>query len=221
MPVVPDARIEISAFSWVPAFARGQVRDLRVRWALEEVGLPYRVRVLNTMEARPAEYFDEQPWGQVPIYNEGDIHLFESGAILIHIGEKDERLLPPDAAGRGRAIAWMIAALNSVDPQVGALTDIDTFDPDAEWARLRRPAVVERLAMRLSRLANSLGRKDWLEDRFTIGDLMMVATLRGVTDASLLDAHPNLAAYVARGEARPAFQRALVAQFADFVSEPA
>jgi len=221
MSVVPDAEIEISAFSWVPPFARGQVRDLRVRWALEEVGLPYRVRLLNAMEERPADYFDEQPWGQVPIYNEGDIHLFESGAILIHIGEKDERLLPREASERARAIAWMIAALNSMDPQVGALTDIDTFDPDAEWARLRRPAVVERLAMRLSRLSDSLGEKDWLEDRFTIGDLMMVATLRGVTDAALLDAHPNLAAYVARGEARPAFQRALVAQFANFVSEPA
>lgn len=221
MPVVSDARIEISAFSWVPPFARGQVRDLRVRWALEEIGLPYRVRLLNAMEERPADYFDEQPWGQVPIYNEGDIHLFESGAILIHIGEKDERLLPREASERARAIAWMIAALNSMDPQVGALTDIDTFDPDAEWARLRRPAVVERLAMRLSRLSDSLGEKDWLEDRFTIGDLMMVATLRGVTDAALLDAHPNLAAYVARGEARPAFQRALVAQFANFVAEPA
>lgn len=221
MPIVPDAEIEISAFSWVPPFARGQVRDLRVRWALEEVGLPYRVRLMNAMEERPADYYNEQPWGQVPVYNEGDIHLFESGAILIHIGGKDERLLPCDASGRARAIAWMIAALNSMDPQVGALTDIDTFDPDAEWARLRRPALVERLAMRLSRLADSLGGKDWLEDRFTIGDLMMVATLRGVTDTALLEAHPNLAAYVARGEARPAFQRALVAQFADFVSEPA
>lgn len=221
MPVVSDARIEISAYSWVPPFARGQVRDLRVRWALEEIGLPYRVRLLNAMEERPAGYFDEQPWGQVPIYNEGDFHLFESGAILIHIGEKDERLLPRDASGRPRAIAWMIAALNSMDPQVGALADIDLFDPGAEWARLRRPAVVERLAMRLSRLADSLGKKDWLEGRFTIGDLMMIATLRGVPDAALLDAHPNLAAYVARGEARPAFQRALVAQFADFVSEPA
>jgi glutathione S-transferase len=221
MPVVPDARIEISAFSWVPPFARGQVRDVRVRWALEEIGLPYRVRLLNAMEERPADYFREQPWGQVPIYNEGDIHLFESGAIVIHIGEKDERLLPRDAPGRARAIGWVVAALNSVDPEVGALTDIDTFDPDAEWARLRRPAVVERLATRLSRLADSLGEKDWLEGRFTIGDLMMIATLRGVTDAALLEAHPNLAAYVARGEARPAFQRALVAQFADFVAEPA
>jgi len=221
VPVVSDARIEISAFSWVPPFARGQVRDVRVRWALEEIGLPYRVRLLNAMEERPADYFREQPWGQVPIYNEGDIHLFESGAIVIHIGEKDERLLPRDAPGRARAIGWVVAALNSVDPEVGALTDIDTFDPDAEWARLRRPAVVERLATRLSRLADSLGEKDWLEGRFTIGDLMMIATLRGVTDAALLEAHPNLAAYVARGEARPAFQRALVAQFADFVAEPA
>lgn len=220
MPVVPDAEIEISAFSWVPPFARGQVRDLRVRWALEEIGLPYRVRLMNAMEERPADYFNEQPWGQVPVYNEGDIHLFESGAILIHIGEKDERLLPRDPRGRARAIAWMIAALNSMDPQVGALTDIDTFDPDAEWTRLRRPAVVERLAMRLSRLSGSLGEKNWLEGRFTIGDLMMVATLRGVTDAALIEAHPNLAAYLARGEARPAFQHALVAQFADFVADP-
>lgn len=219
MPVDPNAPIEISAYPWVPPFARGQVRDFRVRWALEEIGLAYRVRLLAGPK-RPPDYFAEQPWGQVPIYNEGDVHLFECGAILIHIGEKDERLLPRDTPARMRAIAWVLAAANSVDPSVGAINDIDLFDPGAEWGRLRRPAAVERLHTRFSRLADWLAGKDWLEGRFTIGDLMMVATIRTVADKSLIAAHPILADYVARGESRPAFQTALAAQFADFVADP-
>ena len=220
MPVNPDSKLEVTAFDWVPDFARGFVRDLRPRWACEEIGLDYAEHLISAVN-RPADHFLFQPWGQVPVLNDGGIRLFESGAILLHLAEKDARLMPRDPQARASTLAWLFAAYNSVEPMLFELGNVDIFAKDEEWARLRRPAAVERLAMRLSRLADSLGKKDWLEGRFTIGDLMMVATLRGVTDASLLDAHPNLAAYVARGEARPALQRAFVAQFADFVSEPA
>ena len=220
---------EVTAFAWVPPFARGQVRDLRVRWALEELDRPYRVRLLSGPE-RPKDYFREQPWGQVPAYREGDLRLFECGAIALHIAESersgealadDRRLLPRDAAARGRAISWLFAALNSVDPQIGALNLVDLFEADSEWAKAARSAIVARLDARLGRLADWLGQQDWLEDRFTVGDLLMVATLRSIDDADLLARHPTLAAYVARGEARPAFQRARAAQLADFVPDPA
>ena len=217
---------EVTAFAWVPPFARGQVRDLRVRWALEELDRPYRVRLLAGPE-RPKDYFREQPWGQVPAYREGDMRLFECGAIALHIAESDpakndsdRRLLPRDPAKRGRAISWLFAALNSVDPQIGALNLVDLFEPDSEWAKAARSAIVARLDVRLGRLADWLGQQGWLEDRFTVGDLLMVATLRSIDDAELLGRHPTLSAYVARGEARPAFQRALAAQLADFVADP-
>ena len=215
---------QVTAFAWVPPFARGQVRDLRVRWALEELDRPYTVRLLSG-PARPQDYFLEQPWGQVPAYREGDLRLFECGAIALHIAESDpaenRRLLPRDPAARGRAISWLFAALNSVDPQIGALNLVDLFEPDSEWAKAARSAIVARLDARLGRLADWLGQKDWLEDRFSVGDLLMVATLRSIDDAELLGRHPTLAAYVARGQARPAFQRALAAQLADFVPDPA
>ncbi|MBA3895553.1 MAG: glutathione S-transferase family protein [Sphingomonadaceae bacterium] len=216
MPIDPNAAIEVTAFKWVPDFARGFVRDLRVRWALEEIGLPYRVRLIGGEGDRPADYWLDQPFGQVPVYKEGDLTLFESGAILIHIGEKDERLLPRDANGRARAIMWLIAALNSIEPQSGQLTAIDVFDRGAEWGKLRRPRVVEIVEQRLSRLSDWLGGKEWLEGRFTVGDIMMVDALRGISDDSLLARHANLAAYVARGTARPAFRRAMDAQIANF-----
>lgn len=215
---------EVTAFAWVPPFARGQVRDLRARWALEELDRPYRVRLLAGPE-RPKDYFREQPWGQVPAYREGDLHLFECGAIALHIAEsdpaEDRRLLPREPVARGRAISWLFAALNSVDPQIGALNLVDLFEADSEWAKAARSAIVARLDARLGRLADWLGQQDWLEDRFTVGDLLMVATLRSIDDVELLGRYPTLAAYVARGEARPAFQRALAAQLADFVPDPA
>lgn len=216
MAIDPNAAIEVTAFRWVPGFARGFVRDLRVRWALEEIGLSYRVRLIGGEDDRPDDYCLDQPFNQVPVYKEGDLCLFESGAILIHIGEKDERLLPRDTVGRARAIAWLIAALNSIEPQTGQLVAIDVFDPGAEWSKLRRPQVVEMVDNRLSRVSDWLGDKEWLEGRFTIGDLMMVEALRGVSDEDLLARHANLAAYVARGIARPAFQRAMDAQLANF-----
>jgi len=217
MPVDPNALIEITAFKWVPDFARGFVRDFRARWALEEIGLSYRVRLIGGGDDRPDDYSCDQPFDQVPVYKEGELCLFESGAIVIHIGEKDERLLPRDTVGRMRAIAWLIAALNSIEPYSGQLADIDLFSPDAEWAKLHRPEVVESVGRRLSQLSGWLGDKQWLEDRFTIGDLMMIDALRGVSEAELLARYPNLFAYVERGKARPAFQRARNAQLADFV----
>ena len=216
MPIDPDADAEITAFRWVPEFAQGLVRDLRLRWALEEIERPYRVRLLDAMHPRPAEYYLEQPFGQVPVYRDRDVHLFESGAILIHLGLQDERLLPRETGARMRAIAWVIAALNSVEPTFFELIAIDIFNAGQAWTKERRPQVVERIDGRLGLLSDALGDKEWLEGRFTIGDLMLVAVLRQLRHTDLLSHHPNLAALVARGEARPAFQRALADQLAAF-----
>jgi glutathione S-transferase len=217
MPVDPKACVRISAFNWVPPFAQGYVRDLRVRWALEEAGIPYTVRKLNVATDRPADYFEEQPFGQVPSYRDGNISLFESGAIVLHIGRDCEALLPPDGAARTRATAWLIAALNSVEPFVMQLTTIDIFCAGESWANERRPAVVEMVGKRLSRLADALGDKSYLDgDAFTAGDLMMTSVLRSLDGKELIERHPNLVAYKARCLARPAFKAALVAQLADF-----
>jgi glutathione S-transferase len=216
MPVDPNAAMEITAFKWVPDLAQGLVRDLRVRWALEELGFDYRVRLLDLLSERPEDYFREQPFGQVPVFIEGDVRMFESGAILLYLGERGEMLLPRDDAGRTRAMSWVVAALNSVEPIIWQLIEIDIFDPNAEWARLRRPQVEEAVRQRLGRLSGWLGTRDYLEDRFTAGDLMMTTVLRILRQTDLVAEHPNLARYQARCEARPAFQRALAAQLADF-----
>ncbi len=160
MPVDPQATTEVTAFRWVPDFAEGLVRDLRIRWALEEIGRPYRVKLLDAMNPRPADYFHEQPFGQVPAYRDEAVQLFESGAILIHLGLGDERLLPSDESGRGRAIAWLIAALNSVEPMIFELVNIDIFNRGQDWAKERRPQVVEKIEERLRLLAEALGERD-------------------------------------------------------------
>lgn len=216
MPLDPNASREVSSFSWVPPFAEGFVRDLRVRWALEELGQTYRVRLLDALSPRPAEYFLEQPFGQVPCYRDEEVRLFESGAILIHLGMADERILPSDPQGRGRAIAWLIAALNSLEPMVLELSSIDIFHKGEAWTAERRPQVIDGLRKRLICLSRALGEREWLEGRFTIGDLMTVTVLRELTETGLVAEHANLAAYVERGEARPAFQRALADQLAVF-----
>ena len=216
MPVDPRAEIEISAFAWVPPFAQGQVRDLRVRWALEEAGLSYRERLLEPIQERPADYFREQPFGKVPIYNEGDIHMFETGAIVLHIAERSEALMPRDPAGRARATSWVVAALNSIEPMIMELANIDLFNADADWARLRRPEAERKVRERLGRLSDWLGDRDYLEDRFTAGDLMMTTMLRILNHTDLVAEFPKLARYQARCEARPAFRRALEAQLAPF-----
>lgn len=214
MAVNPNAEIEITAFRSVPDFARGLVRDLRARWALEEAGLDYRVRLLDPQ--RPPEYLLEQPFDQVPVFRDGKVHIFESGAIVQYIGESDERLLPTDHQGRYRAIQWTYAALNSVEPALINLLLIDVFFTGEEWAKLRRPGATEFARLKLRRVSDWLGDKEWLEGRFTIGDLLMITALRFVRHANLVAEFPNLAAYVARGEARPAFQRALADQLAVF-----
>lgn len=209
--------ITISAFRWVPDFAKGQVRDLRVRWALEEAGLPYATRLLDQGEQNRPEYRALQPFAQVPIFQEGDFVLFETGAIVLHIAERSDALLPEDPAARARAMQWVIAALNSIEPFAMNLALIDIFYAEEEWAKLRRPGAQEFVRLRLAGLANALGDKPYLDgDRFTAGDLMMTTVLRifGYTD--LVDEHANLAAFRARCEARPAFSRALAAQLADF-----
>jgi glutathione S-transferase len=216
MPVDSNASAEVTAYRWVPDFAQGLVRDLRVRWALEEIGRPYRVRLLDVTKPRPPEYFLEQPFGQVPAYREETVELFESGAILIHLGMQDDRLLPSDQAERMRGIAWLIAALNSVEPAIFPLLMINVFNKGEAWTDEARPKFEERLNARLKCLSDALGDKEWLEGGFTIGDLMTVAVLRQLRRTGFLDRFPNLAAYVARGEARPAFQRALADQLEVF-----
>ena len=215
MPVDPNADIEITAFAWVPPFAEGLVRDLRPRWALEEIGLPYRVELLEG--ERSPEYYLEQPFGQVPCYREGPMKIFESGAIVQYIGEKSERLLPRDAVPRMRAIQWTYAALNSVEPAILNLFAVTIFYADEEWAKLRRAGAEDFARLKLKRVADWLGDKTWLEgDQFTIGDLLMVTVLRILRHTDLVAEQPNLAAYVARAEQRPAFQRALADQLAVF-----
>ena len=215
MPMNPNAQIEITAFRWVPEFAQGVVRDLRARWALEEAGLDYRVRLLG--QERPPEYLKEQPFDQVPILNDGEVRLFESGAILQYLGEKSDALLPRDTVGKYRAIGWTYAALNSVEPALMNVVLIDVFYAGEEWAKLRREGARDFAKLKLKRISDWLGDKQWLEgDRFTIGDLMMVTTLRFLRHTDLVAQFPNLDAFVKRGEARPAFQRALQDQLATF-----
>ena len=215
MPINPNAQIEITAFRWVPEFAQGVVRDLRARWALEEAALDYRVRLLD--QQRPPEYLKEQPFDQVPILRDGDLQIFESGAIVQYIGEKSETLLPRDTVGKYRAIGWTYAALNSVEPAILNLLLIDVFYKGEEWAKLRREGARDFAKLKLKRISDWLGDKQWLEgDRFTIGDLMMVTTLRFLRHSDLVAQFPNLDAFVKRGEARPAFQRALQDQLATF-----
>jgi glutathione S-transferase len=207
--------ITVSAFRWVPPFAQGQVRDLRVRWALEEAGLPYETRLLEQGDQDKPEYRALQPFGQVPILEEDGLVLFESGAIVLHIGERSESLLPKEPLARARATQWVVAALNSIEPHLMNVAVIDLFYADQEWAKLRRPGAVEFASRRLASLSKALGEKPYLDgERFTAGDLMMAAVLRIRQD--LVRDDKRLAAYVERCTARPAFKRALDAQLGDF-----
>jgi glutathione S-transferase len=217
MSVNPNASIEITAFNQVPDFAQGLVRDLRVRWALEEAGLDYRVRLLGT--PRPADYIHEQPFDQVPCFSDGQVNIFESGAIVQYIGEKSEALLPREAQAKYRAIQWNYAALNSVEPAILNVFAVTLFHADQEWAKLRRPGAEDFARLKLKRVSDWLGEKQWLEgNRFTIGDLVMVTVLRFLRHTDLVAEFPNLAAYQKRGESRPAFQRALSDQLAVFAA---
>jgi glutathione S-transferase len=214
-------QITVTAFRWVPPFARGLVRDLRVRWALEEAGLPYTAKLIGPKDQATAEYREWQPFGQVPAYAQDGLELFESGAIVLHIAEQSEALMPSDAGGRARVQSWLIAALNSIEPTVQQLAEIDLFHNDAEWTKQRRPQVEEFVKRRLSALAAWLGDRDYLEGRYTAADLLMVSVLRNLRHTDLVAQYPTLKAYCERCEARPAFQKALRDQLADFVEQPA
>jgi glutathione S-transferase len=216
MPVRRDAEIEISAFDWVPDFARGLVRDLRVRWALEEAGLPYRERLLDARGVRPEDYLREQPFGQVPTYRDDQVRMFESGAIVLHIAERCEALMPTDPAGRARTQTWVLAALNTVETPIIDLVVCNLFGKDQDWAEGFRPVVMERIRRCLGRLDAWLDGRDYLEDRFTAGDLMMTCVLHPLRSTDLLSEWPGLVAYKARCESRPAYTAALDAQIAAF-----
>ena len=209
--------ITISAFKWVPDFAQGQVRDLRVRWALEEAGLPYRTRLLDQGDQDKPDYRALQPFGQVPILEEDGFVLFETGAIMLYLGERSETLLPKDPKARARATQWLIAALNSIEPFAMNVALIDIFYADQEWAKLRRPGAVAFVQRRVTALSDALGDKPYLDgDRFTAGDLMMTTVLRILNHTDIVTGNKRLAAYVERCTARPAFKRAFDAQIGDF-----
>lgn len=212
--------IRVTAFKWVPPFAAGLARDLRVRWALEEAGIPYEEKLIGQEEQSSPEYRALQPFGQVPVYEEEvdgqRIELFESGAIVLHIAERSEILLPSDPAARAKVIAWLFAALNSMEPFIGGLTQIDLFAADSEWGKLRRPEVLQRLEKRLDEFASALGEDEYLVGSFSAADLMMTTVLRILRHTDLVEKRANLAAYKQRCEARPAFQKALADQLAPF-----
>lgn len=208
--------ITLYAFEWAPDFAQGLVRDLRVRWALEEAGIPYVTKLISQEDKETAEYRSLHPWGQVPVIEEDGVVLFESGAIVQYIAERSEVLSPRDPVGRAKVAQWLFAAMNSVEPHISNLANIDIFYPEEAWAKLRRPSQEAFTRMKLASLARRLAGREWLEDRFTAADLLMVTVLRNLRYTDIVSADPVLGPYVARGEARPAFQRALAAQLESF-----
>ncbi|MES2291770.1 MAG: glutathione S-transferase family protein [Pseudomonadota bacterium] len=206
----------ITAFERSPDRGRGLARDMRVRWALEEVGQPYEVRLLSFAEMKEPAHLARHPFGQIPTYEEGDLALFESGAIVLHIAERHAGLLPNDANARARAIAWMFAALNTVEPPIFDRVLTTILDRDKAWYDERLLVVENRVRERLGELSKRLGDADWLDGGFSAGDILMVTSLRWLNGSGLLEEYPNLFAYVARGEARPTFKRAFDAQLAVF-----
>ncbi|MEA3008381.1 MAG: glutathione S-transferase [Sphingomonadales bacterium] len=213
--------ITITAFESSPDEGQGLARDMRVRWALEEVGLPYEVRLVSFKEMKEPEHLARHPFGQIPTFEEGDLVLFESGAIILHVAERHPGLLPKEPNARARAIAWMWAALNTVEPPIVELEFFRLFESDKRWSEERLPMVQDRIRTRLDQLSARLGEGDWLDGEFSAGDLMMVMVLRRLEGEGLVEEYPNLAAYVARGEARPAYQRAFAAQLAVFTERSA
>ena len=210
----------ITAFERSPDRGKGLARDMRVRWALEEVGQAYEVRLVSFAAMKEPAHRALHPFGQIPTYEEGDLVLFESGAIVLHLAERHAGLLPGDANARARAVAWMFAALNTVEPPILDLQTTRLLEGDKSWYAQRLPLVEDRIRQRLGELSARLGDADWLDGAFSAGDLMMVAVLLRLKSSGLLDEYPKLLAYVARGEARPAYQRAFAAQLAVFTGEP-
>ncbi len=206
----------ITAFESSPDRGRGLARDMRVRWALEEVGQPYKVRLVSFGEMKAPAHVELHPFGQIPTYEEGDLRLFESGAIVLHIAERHAGLLPDNANARAHAITWMFAALNSVEPPITDRSMATLLEHDKSWFEERLPMLEDRVRARLNQLSRRLNDADWLDGAFSAGDLMMVMVLRRLDGAGIVEDYPNLSAYVARGQARPAYRRAFDAQYAVF-----
>ncbi|MCA1653334.1 MAG: glutathione S-transferase family protein [Sphingomicrobium sp.] len=206
----------ITAFEQSPDRGRGLARDMHVRWALEEVGQPYDVRLLSFSAMKEPAHRAIHPFGQIPTYEDGELALFESGAIVFHIAERHAGLLPKNANARARAIAWMFAALSTMEPPIVDRSIAVVFERDRPWHEERLPIVEDRIRGRLKDLSVRLGDSEWLDGEFSAGDLLMVEVLRRLSGSGIVDGYPNLAAYVARGEARPAFRRAFAAQLAVF-----
>ena len=217
LPMLPI----ITAFEHSPDEGQGLARDMRVRWALEEVGQAYEVRLVSFKAMKEAAHRALHPFGQIPTYEEGTLVLFESGAIVFHIAERHDGLLPIGANPRARAITWMFAAVNTVEPPIVDLEMIELLEGDKPWFRERLQEVEKRVRVRLSELSTRLGDAEWLDGAFSAGDLMMVEVLLRLKSTGMLNEYPNLAAYVARAEARPAFKRAFAAQLAVFTGQPA
>ena len=210
----------ITAFERSPDRGRGLARDMRVRWAFEEVGQPYDVRLVSFNEMKESAHRKLHPFGQIPTYEDGDLKLFESGAIILQIAERHTGLLPDDANGRARAIAWMFAALNTVEPPIVEYGMAKILERDKSWYAERQPMLENRVRVRLGELSSRLGEADWLDGPFSAGDLLMVTVLRRLDGHGEVERFPNLSAYIARGEARPAYQRAFDAQLAVFTGKP-
>ena len=206
----------ITAFKQSPDRGQGLARDMRVRWALEEVGQPYEVRLVSFDEMKEPAHGALHPFGQIPTYEEGGLALFETGAIVFHVAERHAGLLPADANARTRAITWMFAALNTVEPPILELATARLLEGDKPWSKARLPLVEDRVRDRLKQLSARLGGAEWLDDGFSAGDLMMVSVLLRLKPSGILEEYPNLSAYVARGEARPAYKRAFAEQLAVF-----
>jgi glutathione S-transferase len=211
----------ITAFETSPDKGQGLARDMRVRWAFEEVGQPYDVRLVSFAAMKQPAHLALHPFGQIPTYEDGDLALFESGAIILHIAERHAGLLPDDANARARAIAWMFAALNTVEPPIVERSMAVILERDKPWYAERLPMLDDRVRARLDQLSRRLGDADWLDGAFSAGDLMMVTVLRRLNSSGLLETYPTLCAYIARGEARPAYQRAFADQLAVFTGKPA
>lgn len=206
----------VTAFKWVPPFAQGFVRDLRIRWALEEAGLPYEVELIGPETTASDAYRQWQPFGQAPAYRDEAVEIFESGAILIHLAGRSQALAPSDPAGRARVTTWVVAGLNSVEPFAQNLATLDSFHAGQPWVEGYRPVARAALEKRLTSLSKWLGGKDWLETRFTAADIIMVTVLRELVACGILGDFPDLDAYRARGETRPAFHKALADQLRTF-----
>ena len=211
----------ITAFAASPDQGRGLARDMRVRWALEEVGQPYDVRLVSFREMKEPAHLALHPFGQIPTYEEGDLAIFETGAIVFHIAQRHAGLLPDDENARARAITWMLAALNTVEPPIVELEQAPYAEGDKPWHAERMPMLEDRVRVRLDQLSRRLGDSDWLDGAFSAGDLMMVMVLRRLEGSGLLEEYPTLSAYIARGEARPAYKRAFDDQLAVFTGKPA